>query len=126
MAFIYGILYLLFTTISSVFIGKYGFSQGSSGLAFLGLGVGMMLGLVAFGIASDKIIKKLSVDGVAKPEYRFPPMIPAAFLVPAGLFIYGWTTENGVHWIVPIIGTAFVGTGLIGAFVRHISHLLYP
>lgn len=34
MAFIYGIMYLLFTTISSVFIGTYGLSQGLSGLAF--------------------------------------------------------------------------------------------
>jgi hypothetical protein len=34
MAFVYGILYLLFTTISSVFIGTYGLSQGLSGLAF--------------------------------------------------------------------------------------------
>lgn len=60
MAFVYGLLYLLFTTITEVFIDTYGFSQGVSGLAYLGLGVGMMLGLVSFGIASDRLLKRLS------------------------------------------------------------------
>lgn len=127
MAFVYGLLYLLFTTITAVFQGSYGFSQGLSGLAFLGLGVGMMLGLVAFGMVSDKLVKKLSVNGVTKPEYRLPPMIPAAMIIPAGFFLYGWTTEYRVHWMAPIIGTALVGIGLIGIFVSfssllHIHH----
>lgn len=119
MAFVYGLLYLLFTTISEVFIGTYGFSQGISGLAFLGLGIGMMFGLVAFGLASDKLMKRMTAKngGVMKPEFRFPPMIPASFLIPAGLFLYGWTAKYGVQWIVPIIGTGLVGAGLIGAFV---------
>jgi hypothetical protein len=34
--FIYGLLYLFFTTIPSVFTQKYGFSVGLSGLAYLG------------------------------------------------------------------------------------------
>jgi predicted MFS family arabinose efflux permease len=119
MAFVYGLLYLLFTTITEVFINTYGFSQGVSGLAYLGLGIGMMLGLVSFGITSDKLIKRLSAKngGVSKPEFRIPPMIPAAFLIPAGFFLYGWTAKYAVQWIVPIIGTGLIGCGLIGSFV---------
>ena len=33
------------------------------------------------------------------------------------LFLYGWTTEYKVHWIVPLIGTVFVGYGLLIVFV---------
>jgi MFS family permease len=118
MSFVYGLLYLLFTTITSVFVKTYGFSQGLSGLAFLGLGIGMMIGLVMFGAASDRILKSLSaVNGVTKPEYRLPPMIPAAIILPIGVFIYGWTTHFAVQWMVPIIGTALVGIGMIGSFV---------
>jgi predicted MFS family arabinose efflux permease len=118
MAFVYGLLYLLFTTITGVFTRTYGFSQGLAGLSFLGLGVGMMLGLVMFGLASDRILKRLSAaDGVTKPEYRLPLMIPAALLVPFGFFIYGWATKYAVQWIVPIIGTSFVGVGLLGIMV---------
>jgi hypothetical protein len=83
----------------------------------LGLGIGMMIGLVGFGLASDKIVKKLSINGITKREYRLPPMIPASVMVPAGLFIYGWTAKYQIQWIVPILGTAFVGRGLIGSFV---------
>jgi MFS family permease len=118
MAFVYGLLYLLFTTITGVFTTTYGFSQGLSGLSFLGLGIGMLIGLTMFGVASDRILKHLTAKhGVTKPEYRLPPMIPAALLVPFGFFIYGWTTKYAVQWIVPIIGTVLVGVGLLGIMV---------
>lgn len=121
MAFVYGIIYLLYTTITQVFVSGYGFSPSISGLAFLGVGIGMMSGLVTFGIMSNKLLRKLSIDGVMKPEYRLPLMIPAAALAPIGLFIYGWTAQNLVHWIVPITGTALVGMGSIGTFVSQIQ-----
>jgi hypothetical protein len=124
MAIVYGYLYLLFTTISGVFETTYHFSQGSVGLTFLGLGIGMFLGLFVSGATSDlgvKILKKRN-GGVYKPEFRLPLMIPAALLIPIGLFIYGWTARASIHWIVPIIGTSFVGMGLITTFVSH-NHL---
>lgn len=119
MAIVYGYLYLLFTTMTGVFENTYHFSQGSVGLSYLGLGVGMFLGLFVTGITSDWGVKYLSRrnNGVTKPEFRLPPMIPAAILIPIGLFIYGWTAKFAVHFIVPIIGTSFVGLGLICTFV---------
>jgi hypothetical protein len=117
---IYGYLYLLFTTISGVFEGQYGFSQGSVGLSYLGIGIGSLLGLMVLGATSDRILKHLSKKngGVKKPEYRLPAMIPGSFFVPASLFIYGWTAYYKVHWIVPIIGTSFLGIGMLISFVR--------
>lgn len=107
MAVVYGYLYLLFTTITEVFEKEYHFSQGAVGLTYLGIGLGMFAGLLAFGGASDRIVKRMSKDGVMKPEYRLPPMIPGAFCIPVGLFIYGWTAEKHTFWIAPIIGTGF-------------------
>ena len=117
MAIAYGYLYLLFTTITEVFQGTYGFSQGTVGLTYLGIGLGSIVGLVAFGISSDLIMKKKSAKGEMKPEYRLPPMIPGAMFIPIGLFLYGWTAEKHVFWLVPIIGTMFVGLGIIAVFV---------
>ncbi len=76
MALVYGYLYLLFTTITEVFEGEYGFSPGSVGLTYLGIGIGCLLGVGIFGVASDKILKHMSAKGAMKPEYRLPPMIP--------------------------------------------------
>ena len=82
--FVYGLLYLLFATITSVFTQGYGFSQGLSGLAYLGTGTGMILGLVIVGGPSDLLLKKLAAanHGFIKPEYRLPPMIVAGLILP--------------------------------------------
>lgn len=122
----YRYLYLLFTTMTGVFTQNYGFSARSVGLAYLGIGIGMFGGLFVTGVLSDSIVKKLAArnNGELKPEYRLPPMIPAAFTTPVGLFLYGWSAHYEVHYIVPIIGTAFVGLGLITTFVSSSSFCL--
>jgi predicted MFS family arabinose efflux permease len=102
-----------------VFRNTYGFSASNVGLVYLGIGVGMFSGIGILGKLSDPLIQKLAArnNGVMEPEFRIPPMIPGALVIPAGLLLYGWTVYYHVHWIVPIIGTAFVGFGLIATFV---------
>ena len=117
MAVVYGYLYLLFTTLTEVFETQYGFSAGTVGLTYLGLGIGMFIGIAIFGGLSDYLVKRLAANGVMKPEYRLPPMIPGFFCIPIGLFIYGWTTEKHVFWFVPIFGSSLVGLGLLATFV---------
>lgn len=65
----YGYLYLLFTTFPQVFEVQYGFSTGTVGLSYLGLGVGSLFGLGAVGYISDRILtSKTKKHGVSKPE----------------------------------------------------------
>lgn len=118
-AIVYGYLYLLFTSISQVFGEIYGFSTQAAGLVYLGLGVGSMAGLLYFSVMSDRNLdKKAKQDGQGmKPEYRLQPLSLGAVLLPAGLFIYGWTAEYRVHWIVPIIGMTVIGVGNILCFI---------
>ena len=106
MATIYGYLYLMFTTFPRVFENQYGFSSGSVGLTYLGTGVGSFLGLVFCAAVSDRLVTALTKrnGGTAKPEYRLPTMFIGALMVPIGLFLYGWTAEKKVHYILPIIG----------------------
>jgi len=118
MAVVYGYLYLLFTTFPTVFEGQYGFSTATVGLAYLGIGVGSLVGLLILGMVSDRIlVAKTRRSGEIKPEYRLPPMAYGAPLIPVGLFWYGWTADYAVHWIVPIIGTGLVGVGLLATFM---------
>jgi hypothetical protein len=51
------------------------------------------------------------IQGSSEPEFRLPPAIAGALLVPAGIFMFGWSAYPWVHWIVPIIGSAIFGTG---------------
>lgn len=102
---------------TEIFQDQYGFSSGSAGLLFLGVGVGNIGGLLIFAAVSDRLLQRMAKGGEMKPEYRLPPIIPGSFLIPIGLLLYGWTTQYKVHWIVPLIGTAFVGWGMITVFM---------
>ncbi|KAM7185766.1 efflux pump rade [Rhypophila sp. PSN 637] len=130
-AITYGILYLLFTTFSFVYTLNYGFDEGTNGLTFLPAGLGMMIGIVVFGAMSDIMVKKRNDAGLEhKPEVRLAPSftIPAGLALPVGLFLYGWTAEKGVHWIVPMIGVVIFSCGLMGVMMCIQNYLLdaYP
>ena len=122
MATIYGYLYLMFTTYPRVFQVQYGFSNGSVGLTYLGAGIGSFFGLALCGAVSDRLVVALTKrnGGTAIPEYRLPTMFLGALVVPIGLFLYGWTADKKVHWIVPIIGSGLVGAGMFAVFVSRV------
>ncbi|KAK5342286.1 hypothetical protein LTR07_006023 [Exophiala xenobiotica] len=113
----YGYLYLLFTTVTFVFEDQYNISSSNVGLVYLGIGLGQLTGLSIFGYYSDKLLRKWAKGGELKPELRLPLLWPGAFLIPTGLFIYGWSAEYKVHWIVPLIGTFIFGAGMIITFM---------
>lgn len=118
-AIIYGILYVMFSTLSIVFEEVYHINPGNVGLTFLGLGLGQCIGLFLFASTSDKMLKKRAAanGGVMKPEMRLPFLLHTSFFAPAGLILYGWTAEYKIHWIVPIIGTCLVSIGMICSFM---------
>lgn len=121
---VYGYTYLLFTSFGSLFTTRYDFSESTVGLTYLGFGVGCATGLFVLGTVSDRIVKRFSPEGGWKAEYRLLPLIPGSLVVPIGLFWYGWSAEEKTHWIVPIIGTAFVGIGTLAVFMPIQSYLI--
>ncbi|KAI1284329.1 major facilitator superfamily domain-containing protein [Xylaria sp. FL0933] len=121
---LFGIIFLLFSTFPSVFEETYGFSTGVSGLAYLGLGLGFVGGLVVFSILSDKLLGQKKDGVLAQPEKRLILMKWIAPTAPLGCFLYGWTAQYHVHWIVPIIGTFFVGFGSLFVLIPAQAYLV--
>lgn len=111
LAFAFGLIMLLFATFPTVYEGVYGWSVGISGLSYLGVGIGCALGAVAFARYSDRLLR--SEGGAYRAERRLVLMMYASPLMPAGMFVYGWTTRYAVHWIVPMIATAVAAPGAI-------------
>ncbi|ORY69647.1 major facilitator superfamily domain-containing protein [Pseudomassariella vexata] len=107
--FVFGLIFFLFDSFPQLFGGTYGFSPGLSGLAYLGLGIGMLSSLILFTVLSDKQMKQ--TDGVSRPEIRLKLMMWFSPVISAGFFWYGWSAEARTHWIVPILGTLFIGFG---------------
>ncbi|GJD04465.1 major facilitator superfamily transporter [Colletotrichum higginsianum] len=130
-AIVYGILYLLITTFSFVYKDQYGFDEGTVGLTFLPAGIGMMIGIALFGALTDAIVLRNKARNIEHtPEARLSPVIamPCAVVLPVGLFIYGWTAEKGVHFIVPMLGVVVFSIGLMGVMTCIQNYLLdsYP
>ena len=136
-AFLYGLCYLLYNVISMAFERQYGFTIGEAGLAYMGIAVGFLLGLMLASTPNDRIVERMTERnrGIFKPEFRLPLLWVAAFTMPVGMFWYGWTMQAGKHWILPIIGLAPFGfslmltvmpvtTYLIDAFERHAASAL--
>ncbi|KAI4693933.1 uncharacterized protein J4E92_006159 [Alternaria infectoria] len=118
-AFLYGVMYLMLSTFPMVFEEVYDMDTGPASLNYLSLCVGFMIGLQISHPLIDRLYERMKAyykltEGV--PEFRVPPMIIAGILCPIGLFIYGWSAHNAVHFIVPNIGAVIIAIGLIIGF----------
>ncbi|KAI6484354.1 hypothetical protein MCOR12_005325 [Pyricularia oryzae] len=126
LAIVYGYLYLVFTTITSVFTETYGFSSSTAGLAFLGIGIGFLIGQGIFTYTSDAYVQRRAAregNGML-PEYRLLWLPFGGAVLPIGFFIYGWTAEYKVHWIAPIIGMGVIGIANILLFMSVTVYLI--
>ncbi len=131
-ALIYGLLYIWFESFPIVFTGIYHFSLGKDGLAFVGILVGAFpvmyvsypyLTPEVFPIANTSYRPpffwylhrytepQFNDNGELKPEERLPPAFVGAFCNPICLFWFGWSARPDVHWIMPIIGSAWFSVG---------------
>ncbi|KAJ7808595.1 major facilitator superfamily domain-containing protein [Mycena olivaceomarginata] len=115
MAFIYGVFYLFLTSMPLMFQGAYGESVGVSGINYLALGVGVTGASQLNAQLMDWMFRRLKErnGGEGRPEYRIPSMVPGTIALPVGLLMTGWAVQARVHWIVPDIGIALVGAGVI-------------
>jgi hypothetical protein len=118
MAYLYGLMYLMLSTFPMLFTERYHQTVGLGSLNFIAMGVGFFLGTQISAPINDALYRRLKKgnNGVGKPEFRVPLMIPASLMVPIGLFWYGWSAQARVHWIVPDIGAAIFCAGTIVGF----------
>lgn len=123
-AYLNGALFLLLTTFPTIFAVEYKFSPGKIGLAFIGFGLGNVAGLASFTLTSDSFIKTRLKRGILKPEDRLVPVLAACPLLGVGFLWYGWSAKLHMHWIVPIIGSAFIGMGNVLFFSAIIGYLI--
>ncbi|KAG9988071.1 MFS general substrate transporter, partial [Aureobasidium melanogenum] len=128
-AILLGILYLFFGAFPLVFENNHGFVLWQTGLTFIGIFVGMITGVSCDPIWRKNYTRLVNKNGgVSEPEFRLPPTILGAVLVPIGLFGFGWTTYSSVHWIVPIVFSGIFGLGNIFVFSGVFTFLVecYP
>lgn len=123
-AITYAYLYILFTTFTVVFTNQYGWHGGITGLSFLGLGIGSLIGQFAYIHYGNKIVHKHIERGDFRPEHRLYIMTLGGFFIPIGLFMYGWTVHFQTHYMLPMVATGIIGFGLLMTFMPATTYLV--
>jgi len=126
MSFMYGMLYLSLTGYSIVFGQIHGMSPGVSGLPYIGMIIGVMIGFAAVTVTNPGYVKKLQANNnIPVPEWRlFWPMIGGVSFT-IGLFWFGWTGYTAsIPWIVPTLAGIFLGFGIYTVFLQLMNYII--
>lgn len=124
-AIVYGTLYMLFAAFPIVFEDIRGWNPGVGGLAFLGVMVGMIIGVICTIPANLHYMKVQDLhEGYAPPETRLIQCMPGALAIPISQFWFAWTDYPSIHWSVCIIGTAPFGFGVILIYLGVMNYLI--
>lgn len=124
-AIVYGILYLCFVAYPIAFQTERGWSPGIGGLAFVGIGIGVLVV-----IASEPLFRKVvnmhrkdPETGEVSPEAMTIVVIFGAILLAVGQLWFAWTCQPSVHWVVPILAGLPFGAGNACVFIYASSYI---
>lgn len=114
---IYALLFTWFEAFPIVFGDIYHFNLGDNGLAYLCIMVGALVIMVPYCIWLYLVQEKqFDGKGDIAPENRLPPAILGSLFIPICMFMFGWTSRESIHWIVPMIGASFFPMGAVLLF----------
>lgn len=104
-ALCYGIYYSFFEVFPLVYIDLYGFNIGQMGLTFLSITVAVVISIAVYWAYIWYVVEPdIRKNGLGAPEKRLLPAVIASFLLPVGLFLYGWTGNGEIYWFVSVVG----------------------
>ncbi|PKY03243.1 MFS general substrate transporter [Aspergillus campestris IBT 28561] len=118
-AIVYAILYLCFVAYPIAFHQERGWSPGTSGLSFTGIGVGVLIA-IAMEPLFRKVInlhRKSPETGTVPPEAMVSIICFGATLLAIGQLWFAWTCTPNVHWIAPILAGVPFGAGNACVFI---------
>lgn len=112
---VFGILYLTFTAFPIVYNETRGWSQGKSGLSFLGVLVGTLASVI-FQIWDNRryvrLLKRLDPEP-APPEARLFGCCIGSVSIVVGLFCFAWTNGPDMHWTISVAAGIPFGFGVV-------------
>lgn len=122
----FGILFSFFAAVPYTFIKVYNFTIEQTGLVFISVIVGCVLGLVTV-MVCDVIFYR---PQIAKfPPYKVPPehrlygAMIASVGPPLGLFWYAWTAKSSISWASPAVAIVPFAWGNLIIFINFTSYM---
>jgi MFS family permease len=91
----------------------YNFSAETAGLTNLASFIGGFIGMV-YGSYSDRfqIWMTKRNKGIFEPEFRLWTLVLAGIINSGGLLMYGLGVHFEQHWMLPVMGVAFISVGI--------------
>ncbi|KAI1498999.1 major facilitator superfamily domain-containing protein [Biscogniauxia marginata] len=143
-SFAWAVLYLMFGSVPLVFQRQYKFNTEQSGYVFVAMIIGSILATV-IGIYQENILKhpgwqdesgspgdselgilrgfvrrRLPVDS---PEARLYPTCLTSVMLPLGLYLFGFSAQPSIHWIVPAIAVGISTMGIYYVYLAAFNYL---
>lgn len=129
MAYLYGLIYLVISSFSALYTSPdYGQSVQIAGLHYIALALGCLFGSQLTARFNQVIHRrqKIKNNGKVFPEFRVPVLIPCAILLPIGFFWYGWSAQEAVFWVMPVMTNshAYASQSLLTLMTQDIGAMI--
>ncbi|EUC38765.1 hypothetical protein COCCADRAFT_82278 [Bipolaris zeicola 26-R-13] len=120
-AFSWAVLYLALAAIPLIFRNKYGFSIQQANAVFASMGIASILATI-LSVYQEKIAKKYGKTSNS-PEGRLYFACVESACMPIGLFMFGWTSSAGLHWVLPAISIGIATIGIFSIYLATFNYL---
>ncbi|KAL1800919.1 hypothetical protein ACET3X_001261 [Alternaria dauci] len=127
LSYAYAIFYIFLQSYPIIFQGIYHFNAGETGIAFLPIGVGAVISAGIY-LSWDWYLarsQRLNRPWSQDEEMRRLPLacIAGPFFVISAFWL-GWTSREGIHWIVPTLAGILFGMGYLCLFMALLNYLV--
>lgn len=122
----FGTLFSFFAAVPYTFGTVYNFSVQESGLVFLSIVIGCILGLVTVMLCDVLLYRKQAVKyppHQIPPEHRLYPAMIGSVGLPVGLFWFAWTARPDISWANPAAAMIPFAWGNLCVFVSTIQYI---
>ncbi|KAF4438015.1 hypothetical protein F53441_12867 [Fusarium austroafricanum] len=122
----FGTLFSFFAAVPYTFGRVYQFTLEQSGLVFLSIVIGCVLGLITVILCDVFLYRKQASKyppNKIPPEHRLYPSMIGSLGLPIGLFWFAWTARPGVSWASPAASMIVFAWGNLSVFVSTIQYI---
>ncbi|KAI0074662.1 MFS general substrate transporter [Panus rudis PR-1116 ss-1] len=127
MSFVYGCVYLLFEAYPIVFTEARGFNAGITGLMFLPIFLGGVLGVLGYLLIWNPRYVRAGErykPNPVPPEYRLEQCMAAAPILAISFFWFGWTSYPSINYWAPMMAGLALGFSVIWIFLSLFNYII--
>ena len=126
---IYIILFTFLNGYTFIFTETYGLSQGLTGLAFIGIGIGLCVATMLVPVIyvwAKRDLAKIQERGGTRlpPEFRLWFSMLGAPAVPISMFWMGWTAYPSISVWSPLAASVLFGYGILCVFISSYQYII--